>query len=380
MQPQQKPTESYDWVDENDAPVGRGNAADGNARGYFTRSVHILLENESGELLICKRSSSKRTYPGLFTSSAGGHVEAGEAYEEAAHRELTEELGIDVKLTDAGRFDVVNEHERTIHHLFVGTIPEDMPIAADPNEVDSSRFISISALWGEALKAPEKFAPPFLGAMYQYVSREKGRIFVLDFDHTLFDWYRCKQDLETLLETKLLVPASIFREAKSLHEDRDGLYHMYRHVEEVAKLSGMPREHLEETLQAFLESMPRYLFPDAQIFLERLKQGQNRAVLLTYGDAENQSIFIRATGISDFFGSILYAETKEGKVDHLRELLKMPNALVLVNDDPKETTLIFEQIPLIQKIYVVERPTAKFPSIPPQPYYSIVARLTDVPV
>jgi len=57
-------------------------------------------------LLLCKRPESRRAYPGLWTSSAGGHVECNEGYAAAAARELREELGIDCLLTDIGRFNV----------------------------------------------------------------------------------------------------------------------------------------------------------------------------------------------------------------------------------------------------------------------------------
>src|SRR5213596_702435 len=62
------------------------------------RAVHILIFNQRGELYLQQRSRWKDRHPLLWDSSAAGHVMAGEGYDEAAKRELQEELGINVPL------------------------------------------------------------------------------------------------------------------------------------------------------------------------------------------------------------------------------------------------------------------------------------------
>ncbi len=56
--------------------------------------VHVLVFNSKDELLLQKRSMSKRVAPGKWDTSVGGHVNAGETLEEAVMREMEEELGI----------------------------------------------------------------------------------------------------------------------------------------------------------------------------------------------------------------------------------------------------------------------------------------------
>jgi 8-oxo-dGTP diphosphatase len=46
-----------------------------------------------GCVLLARRSAARKAYPGLW-SFPGGHVEGGESFEQALHRELREEVGI----------------------------------------------------------------------------------------------------------------------------------------------------------------------------------------------------------------------------------------------------------------------------------------------
>jgi isopentenyldiphosphate isomerase len=58
--------------------------------------VHVLVVNRSGDLLLLqKRSMAKDVAPGLWDTSVGGHIEAGEDLEDALTREMAEELGIE---------------------------------------------------------------------------------------------------------------------------------------------------------------------------------------------------------------------------------------------------------------------------------------------
>jgi isopentenyldiphosphate isomerase len=59
------------------------------------RVVHVLVSNKQGELFLQKRSTSKDVAPGKWDTSVGGHVNSGESLDEALHREIKEELGIE---------------------------------------------------------------------------------------------------------------------------------------------------------------------------------------------------------------------------------------------------------------------------------------------
>ena len=83
----------FDVVDEFDKVIGQKPRSEVHAEGLRHRAVHVLVFNEDNELFMQKRSKTKDTWPGAWDGSCTGHVDAGEDYKEAAHRELQEELG-----------------------------------------------------------------------------------------------------------------------------------------------------------------------------------------------------------------------------------------------------------------------------------------------
>lgn len=70
--------------------------------------VHICIFNSKGELLIQQRHSSKGYLPNVWDISVGGGVKSGESACEAAHREVLEELGIDIDFSNERPFFTVN--------------------------------------------------------------------------------------------------------------------------------------------------------------------------------------------------------------------------------------------------------------------------------
>lgn len=86
--------ELVDIVDARDRPLLVMPLSEAHRQGLFHRSVMVLVFDAAGRLYLQKRGPQKSLYPGRFDLSATGHVQAGEAREAAAARELHEELGL----------------------------------------------------------------------------------------------------------------------------------------------------------------------------------------------------------------------------------------------------------------------------------------------
>ena len=107
-----------------------------------------------------KRSEKKDTNPGLWTFSAGGHVESGETYMEAAHKELDEELGIKAELHEVGTFVSKDpNHMNQRIKMFVCT--HDGPFKFDKEEIDTVEFVKIGKLKREIRLFTRRCTPGF---------------------------------------------------------------------------------------------------------------------------------------------------------------------------------------------------------------------------
>ncbi len=86
--------ELLDVVDELDCILEPRSRQEIHATGLRHRAVHVLVFNDCGQLFLQKRSMLKDLNKGLWDTSAAGHVDAGETYDDCAPRELAEELGV----------------------------------------------------------------------------------------------------------------------------------------------------------------------------------------------------------------------------------------------------------------------------------------------
>ncbi len=133
--------EWLDVVDENDRVVGRERRGVIHARGLMHRSAQVLVFNSAGELFLQKRSRSKDEFPGLWDSSAAGHVDPGEAYADCARRELAEELGIDAPLELEALFRFPASADTGWEHCSVYRCVYDGPLRLQEDEVDEGKWL-----------------------------------------------------------------------------------------------------------------------------------------------------------------------------------------------------------------------------------------------
>jgi len=74
--------------------------------GLLHRAVHVLVFNSYGQVFLQKRSMKKDRQPGVWDSSASGHVDSGEDYDTTAVREVWEEIGLRLAKTPERLFKI----------------------------------------------------------------------------------------------------------------------------------------------------------------------------------------------------------------------------------------------------------------------------------
>jgi isopentenyl-diphosphate Delta-isomerase len=141
--------ETVDVVERDDTPCGQALLSECLRTGELHRAVATLVWRSDGKVILQRRSLSDQWQPGLWTLSSTGHVRLGETYEEAALRELGEELGLRMPLTlnlksllPPIRSGALVERERVA--LFVGE--SDNAPSADPSELAETKDVSLNDL------------------------------------------------------------------------------------------------------------------------------------------------------------------------------------------------------------------------------------------
>jgi len=154
--------EFLDVVNEHDEVIGRASQADVYRLGLLHRIVHVIVMNNSGEMALQLRSKTKSFLPGHWCTTAGGHVQSGETYEQAARRELQEETGMIPKNLDFLRKDVVVYLGHGVTKLLsTFCTVHDGPIGADGVEVEKVEYFSLDRI-RDMVAAGEPFHPELL--------------------------------------------------------------------------------------------------------------------------------------------------------------------------------------------------------------------------
>ncbi len=115
-------------------------------QGDWHKAVHVYVTNPHGQFLVHLRSPHKDLKPNMWDTRFGGHVLAGHDYDETALKELEEEIGLRVSLTDLilgarRQHDggTNREHVQRYYYIFTGDITT---LQFNDNEVVEVRWMS----------------------------------------------------------------------------------------------------------------------------------------------------------------------------------------------------------------------------------------------
>lgn len=151
----------FDVVNERDEVVDRQPRREVHRLGLRHRAVHVLLFNSAGQVLLQKRSMTKDRQPGLWDTSASGHVESGEDYDAAAGRELREEIGWDRWPPPERLFKIPAGPETDQEFVWVYGCRGEGPLALNPDEIERADWFAPEEITRWMAERPGEFASSF---------------------------------------------------------------------------------------------------------------------------------------------------------------------------------------------------------------------------
>ena len=153
--------EIFDVVNERDEVIDRRPRSEVHRLGLLHRAVHVLVFNARGQVFLQKRSMKKDRQPGVWDSSASGHVDSGEDYDAAAVRELREEIGLELKTPPPRLFKMFACAETDQEFVWVYRCEAEGPFALHPEEIDCGGWFAPEEVTRWMAERPEEFASAF---------------------------------------------------------------------------------------------------------------------------------------------------------------------------------------------------------------------------
>jgi len=165
------PEEIVDVVNERDEVIDKRTRSEVHRLGLMHRAVHVLVYNSRAEIFLQKRSMKKDRQPGLWDSSASGHLDSGEDYDECAVRELREEIGLKLGAPPARLFKLAAGPQTDQEHVWVYRCEADGPFALHPDEIEQGDWFAVPAVTAWMKQRPEDFASALL-LIWKKLTRE----------------------------------------------------------------------------------------------------------------------------------------------------------------------------------------------------------------
>jgi isopentenyl-diphosphate Delta-isomerase len=145
--------------------------------GGYHRAVHILIEVFGGLFVLQKKAKGTEN-AGKWSSAVSGHVRYNESYEEAAMREMEEELGLKIEKKDLHRIAKIkpsadNGNEFVVVFSYLMD-PEEEVLKPDPKEVDEIVMGKLDDFIEDVESHMDEYSPAFVGAFNVFLVLEKG--------------------------------------------------------------------------------------------------------------------------------------------------------------------------------------------------------------
>jgi isopentenyldiphosphate isomerase len=154
--------EMFDVVNERDEVIDRKPRSEVHRLGLLHRAVHVLVFNALGEVFLQKRSMKKDRQPGLWDSSASGHVDSSEEYDATAVRELQEEIGLRLAQGPNRLFKIDAGEETDQEFVWVYRCESEGPFELNPDEIERGDWFTPEKVSQWMNERPQDFASALL--------------------------------------------------------------------------------------------------------------------------------------------------------------------------------------------------------------------------
>ncbi|HEY2951279.1 MAG TPA: NUDIX domain-containing protein [Verrucomicrobiae bacterium] len=153
--------EIFDVVNERDEVIGRERRSEVHRLGLKHRAVHVLVFNARGDIFLQQRSMKKDCFPGVWDSSASGHLDTGEDYDACAVRELHEELGWQARRQPLRLFKIEARAETGQEFVWVYRCEAEGPFQLQAEEIERGDWFQPQAVTRWIAERPQDFANAF---------------------------------------------------------------------------------------------------------------------------------------------------------------------------------------------------------------------------
>jgi len=168
--------ERFDVVDENDRVVDSRPGRECLKEGLLHRAIAVFLFDQDGRVYLQKRAELMAWYPGHWTVSVMGHVSSGETYEEAARREVKEELGLDCDVVRVTKVRTPRwEYAGMIEWEYLAVLEARVsnPRIVLSEETKEGGFVPLQEFIDAARAEPKRFTPDTILALDSYLESKR---------------------------------------------------------------------------------------------------------------------------------------------------------------------------------------------------------------
>jgi len=166
--------EIFDVVNERDEVIDAKPRREVHRLGLLHRAAHVLVFNQRGQVFLQKRSMNKDRQPGLWDSSASGHLDRGEDYDACAVRELREEIGLQLKEPPQRLFKMAASAQTDQEHVWIYSCVAEGPFTLQLEEIECGGWFSPESVTKWMEDRPGDFASALLVIWPRVLALQSG--------------------------------------------------------------------------------------------------------------------------------------------------------------------------------------------------------------